>query len=371
VAGGNRECGFGLVEILVAMAIGLFLLAGVIQVLVSSKQSYRTNEALARVQESGRIALDFIARDIRLAGFSPVLEGCGSPVNLALESSSYPPYPSGANDAGDLENGRVRVAVKCFTAGALDPDIEGCEGSDQWLASLSGVTDAIQGYEASGGSWLPSLPSGVSAVAGTDAFTIRGTSLSGGANGAIRIVGQPSVNLANFTVEDESEELAEDDIIMVVNESCDVGAVFQISAINSNSGQRTLVHNTGNGQNPPGNWTNSTGNVDFSGGFLFSLSGNTENTYFIDTATVNGEPRELPSLFRSSDGELVYGVEDMQLLELIRCRCRFLLRRPRRFGLVEGQVEIVVTEFGQRIILGPGRCLCLRLRCLTAGHIVE
>ena len=67
--------GFTLVEILIAMMIGLFLLAGVLQIFINSKQSYRMQEALARLQESGRFALDFLDRDIRMAGY----RGCASP----------------------------------------------------------------------------------------------------------------------------------------------------------------------------------------------------------------------------------------------------------------------------------------------------
>jgi len=61
--------GFSLAEVLVAIAIGLFLTAGIVQVFVANKQTYRFNEALARMQENGRYALELIASDLRMAGF--------------------------------------------------------------------------------------------------------------------------------------------------------------------------------------------------------------------------------------------------------------------------------------------------------------
>jgi len=58
-----------LVELLIAMALGLMLSLGVIQVFDSHRVSYRTQEALSQVQESARVAMAVLSRDIRLAGF--------------------------------------------------------------------------------------------------------------------------------------------------------------------------------------------------------------------------------------------------------------------------------------------------------------
>lgn len=65
----NNQQGFTLIEILIAMTIGLILLAGVLQIFTSSKAVYRINEAQSRLQENGRFALQIMAQDIRTAGF--------------------------------------------------------------------------------------------------------------------------------------------------------------------------------------------------------------------------------------------------------------------------------------------------------------
>ncbi len=57
--------GLSLIEVLVAMVLGLFLLAGIIQVLVSARTAYRLAEAQARTQENGRYAMQFLARELR------------------------------------------------------------------------------------------------------------------------------------------------------------------------------------------------------------------------------------------------------------------------------------------------------------------
>lgn len=63
--------GFSLVEIMVALVISLFLTAGIIQLFISSQQTYRVTQALSRLQENGRFIIDRMAFDIRMAGYNP------------------------------------------------------------------------------------------------------------------------------------------------------------------------------------------------------------------------------------------------------------------------------------------------------------
>ncbi len=65
----QRQRGLSLVELMVAMALSLLLMLGVIQIFLSSKQTYSTNSALSRVQESGRFAMEFLIQDIRNTGY--------------------------------------------------------------------------------------------------------------------------------------------------------------------------------------------------------------------------------------------------------------------------------------------------------------
>jgi len=60
--------GFSLVEMMIAITLASFLLVGLIQVFAGSKAAYQLSEGLSRSQENGRFALEFMQRDIRMAG---------------------------------------------------------------------------------------------------------------------------------------------------------------------------------------------------------------------------------------------------------------------------------------------------------------
>jgi type IV pilus assembly protein PilW len=61
--------GFSLIELMVTVVVSLLLLGGLIQVYLSTKQSYNAQEQLARMQESGRFGMDLITGDLRRAGY--------------------------------------------------------------------------------------------------------------------------------------------------------------------------------------------------------------------------------------------------------------------------------------------------------------
>jgi len=61
--------GFSLVELMVAITISLVLLAGLIQIFISSKLSYNIQNSIARMQENGRYAVELLSKDLRLAGY--------------------------------------------------------------------------------------------------------------------------------------------------------------------------------------------------------------------------------------------------------------------------------------------------------------
>lgn len=66
-AGAQR--GFTLVELMVGVALGLFLVAVMGTIYVGSKTTFQAQESTARLQENGRFAIDTIATDLRMSGF--------------------------------------------------------------------------------------------------------------------------------------------------------------------------------------------------------------------------------------------------------------------------------------------------------------
>ncbi len=63
----TRQTGLTLVELMVALAIGSFLMVGAIQIYSQSRQAFIINESIARVQETAQFAMDTIEADLRMA----------------------------------------------------------------------------------------------------------------------------------------------------------------------------------------------------------------------------------------------------------------------------------------------------------------
>lgn len=138
--------GLSLIELMVALLIGTILTLGLVEVFAASRAAYALSEGLGRVQENGRFAMDYLQRDIRMAGHF----GC---VN---------------DQAHKLDTGAL---VSHAALPELDFEI------------------SIQGYEASGtgpgttldlaspaGGWTPALPAYVNALeplAGSDIIVLR------------------------------------------------------------------------------------------------------------------------------------------------------------------------------------------------------
>lgn len=61
--------GFTLVELLVAMALGILLTTGIANIYIQNRQSYVQDEEIARLQENARYAINLLKRDLTMAGF--------------------------------------------------------------------------------------------------------------------------------------------------------------------------------------------------------------------------------------------------------------------------------------------------------------
>lgn len=257
-----KQHGFTLVELMVAMTVGLLLLGGVITILTSSHQTYRVNDALARMQENARYAFQVLSRDIRMAGYF----GC---------------------------------------AGDSMPTVNTLNDPDTFLWQLG---QAIDGFEAtSETTWTPALPAPAgtipSPLGGRDIIVVRGVE-----GNETKVMSHPGGNppgSADLKVAVGSG-LKNDDIVLVTD--CQAAAIFQITNINTSSGQDNIVHNIGSPTaNTPGNSTKALGK-EFTGGELIKIS---TRSYFIRTID------EWPALYRKigtkSAEELVRGVENMQI----------------------------------------------------------
>lgn len=65
----RKHTGFSLIELMIAMVLGIIIIGAIIAVFLGTSQTYRTQEAMSTVQESGRFAIETMTRDIRQIGF--------------------------------------------------------------------------------------------------------------------------------------------------------------------------------------------------------------------------------------------------------------------------------------------------------------
>ncbi|WP_369293055.1 PilW family protein [Motilimonas sp. 1_MG-2023] len=64
-----KQRGFGIIEWMIGMTIGLFLIGGITAVFVQSRAGSQNTNQMGELQETGRIALQLISQDLRQVGF--------------------------------------------------------------------------------------------------------------------------------------------------------------------------------------------------------------------------------------------------------------------------------------------------------------
>lgn len=192
--GAARMRGMTLIELMVAMVLGLVVIGGATSAIVASRESYRTNEALSQVQESARTAFELLARDLREAGVT----GCDS-------------------------SGRM--------ANVLD------SSAPTWWQTWYGIA-GYDGAEADGAVGFGTAVA--QRIAGTDSVLLQGTEDAG------VTIETHFPTSANFKINAPTTTIADDDILIV----CDFDHAAMFRATNYNSANVTVGHNTGGNGTP-------------------------------------------------------------------------------------------------------------------------
>jgi len=275
-----KHLGYTLVELMIAMALGAFIIAGMLQIFSSNKQSYRLQEGQSRVQENARYVLELLGRDIREAGYT----GCRGLNKISTFRVGNPPLPS--FDINSAVIGR-------------------------W-------------WDQSSSTWSATVPVAITNVsAGTDVITIQ----KGESCGAT-LTGNTTASNANVQVAAPNDcGLTAGDATMVTD--CSTAHILRATNVSSGTGTETIAHassaNTANflctsyaNAYPATNSGNcATGSAKIYTSPPAQLLKFSSYTYFIKPGT-NG----LPSLWRldnssavsaSNPYELVEGVENMQV----------------------------------------------------------
>lgn len=90
--------GFSLMEMMVALTVGLILIAGTGQILMSGKQSFGVQEGMGNLQDAARFGFFFLQRDIRMAGYP------------RIEANTLPAFnPAGTTDGGGNATDQIEV----------------------------------------------------------------------------------------------------------------------------------------------------------------------------------------------------------------------------------------------------------------------
>lgn len=112
--------GLTLVELMVAMVLSLILIGGVIQLFVQSKASYNLQDGVARAQENGRLAVAFIERHLRRAGYPqdalPLLNGF-SRTELTASAANF---TGGSTEPIDSTTDRILIQFEAPPGGIMD-----------------------------------------------------------------------------------------------------------------------------------------------------------------------------------------------------------------------------------------------------------
>jgi len=68
----TKEQGFTLVEVIVAMALGLVILTGIYNLLTHTSKAYRVQDRVVEMQQNARTAMDIMTRELKMAGYDPL-----------------------------------------------------------------------------------------------------------------------------------------------------------------------------------------------------------------------------------------------------------------------------------------------------------
>lgn len=191
--GRRKQRGISLVELMVALTLGLLLGAAVVQIFLSSKHAYRMQDAISRMQEGGRFAIDAIAGDTRMAGYM----GCASVDQISV-TIQVPPELRPADlefDSNKIVRGENNVTAASIYAAA------------PYQAALD-----------------------------TDVLIIRKAS-----NGGVKLTGNMATDNANIQIVDNPEDFEAGDLLFITD--CVTADLFCAGTVSeASSGTITVPH---------------------------------------------------------------------------------------------------------------------------------
>lgn len=292
----HRQHGLSLIELMIAMVLGLLVVGAILQLFVGSRATQMSNEALARVQENGRFSVELLKsefRDVGTHGFCAADMEIRNHLNEDCDN-----YVNSVYDPDRAFVGWEYTGTGRGEAYTLADDIAPNAGSASDWTSADGV----------GTINLPDILDGL-VVEGSDVVVVRQPVVIPG----ITADGSTPPNASSIPL-NGSNTLNDNEIVLITN--CTTGAdLFQNR---SNANASAVSAGSGSCSNPgPGNQNG----LDWSAAYDESMQMFRIRVmgYYIGYNDETGEP----GLYRADlsngiDGlvieELVQGVETLQIL---------------------------------------------------------
>lgn len=259
--------GMTLIEIMIALLIGAFLLGGILHIFINSKQTYRMQEGLSRMQENGRFAMSFLERDIRMAGF----RGCNSTTTPTNNLNSPTDF-------------------------------------------LNAFGTAIEGFESTSASaWTPTINAAItSPLGGSDVITIRRAddqsfTVTTHASATANLTLDASATTAELKSTGFLKSDGTNNYTTAIVSDCSATAVFQVTGIAGT----VLSHATGLNSSPcvPCNASNDLGKT-YVGAQVYPIN---TISFYVRTGA-GGQPSLYRRIGSNAAEEMVEGIENMQIL---------------------------------------------------------
>lgn len=77
----RQQDGMSIIELMIAMTIGLLIMAGLANLFVQTKQSFRQDDLVARMQEDSRYAMTMLSSDMSMLGFFGPIQDPGTTID--------------------------------------------------------------------------------------------------------------------------------------------------------------------------------------------------------------------------------------------------------------------------------------------------
>lgn len=130
----NRLRGFSLLELMVAMALGLLISTAAIQLFLANQISLNFQRGMNDVQANGRFAVDQMVHDVRVAGLSPASSATSAAVNVVG-------LPFATTDIANLAAASTAINRNASATTAALPGL--LQNSDQLVVQYLAMNDTV------------------------------------------------------------------------------------------------------------------------------------------------------------------------------------------------------------------------------------